>query len=72
MNLSKLQEIIKKEETDVLQPMGSQRVGHNLVTEQKEQQQQHGYQGLGLRHIFWETQFIPQQSHSTLYLSYSA
>ena len=33
MNLSKLQEIVKDRSPGVLQPMGSQRVGHDLVTE---------------------------------------
>ena len=34
MSFSKLQEIVKDREPGVLQSMGSQRVGHNLVTEQ--------------------------------------
>ena len=33
-SLSKLQEIVKDREAGVLQFMGSQRVGHNLATEQ--------------------------------------
>ena len=35
MILSKLWEIAKEEKTGMLQSMGSQRVGHNLVTEQQ-------------------------------------
>ena len=35
MNLSKLQEIVKDREACVLQSMGSQRVRHDLVTEQQ-------------------------------------
>ena len=35
MNLSKLGEIVKDEEPGVLQPMGLQRVRHDLVTEQQ-------------------------------------
>ena len=35
MSLSKLQEIVKDREACVLQSMGSQRVGHDLVTEQQ-------------------------------------
>ena len=35
MSLSKLQEIVKDREAGVLQFMGSQRVGHNLVAEQE-------------------------------------
>ena len=34
MNLSKLQKIVKDEEPGMLQSMGSQRVRHNLATEQ--------------------------------------
>ena len=34
-SLSKLQEIVKDREAGVLQFMGSQRVGHNLVAEQE-------------------------------------
>ena len=33
MNLSKFLELVKDRETDVLQCIGSQRVGHDLVTE---------------------------------------
>ena len=33
-NLSKLQETVKAEKPGVLQSMGSQRAGHDLVTEQ--------------------------------------
>ena len=33
MSLSKLQEMMKDREPGVLQSMGSQRVGHDLVTE---------------------------------------
>ena len=36
MNLSKLQEIVKEGKPGVLQFMGSQRVGHDLVTEQQQ------------------------------------
>ena len=39
MNLSKLQKMVRDGEPGELQSMGSQRVGHNLVTE--EQQQKH-------------------------------
>ena len=35
MSLSKLQEIVKDREANKLQSMGSQRVGHNLATEQQ-------------------------------------
>ena len=35
MRLSKLQEILKNREACVLQSMGSQRVGHDLATEQQ-------------------------------------
>ena len=38
MNLSKLWEITKDRKPSVLQSMGSQRVRHNLVTEQQQQQ----------------------------------
>ena len=41
MSLSKLQEIRRKEEPGLLQSLGSQRVGHDLVS--KQQQQQHPY-----------------------------
>ena len=34
MSLSNLREMVKDGETGMLQSMGSQRVGHNLVTEQ--------------------------------------
>ena len=36
MSLSKLQEIVKRK-AGVLQSMGSQRVGHDLATEQQQQ-----------------------------------
>jgi len=36
MSLSKLQEIVKDREAWLLQSMGSQRVGHNRVTEQQQ------------------------------------
>ena len=36
MNLSKLQEIVKDREPGVLQSMGSQRVRHDLATEQQQ------------------------------------
>ena len=35
VNLSKLWEIVRTGEPGVLQPMGSQKVGHDLVTEQQ-------------------------------------
>ena len=35
MNLSKLWEIVKDREAGMLQPMGLQRVGHNLATQQQ-------------------------------------
>ena len=35
MSLSKLWEIVKDREACVIQSIGSQRVGHNLVTEQQ-------------------------------------
>ena len=35
MSLSKLQEIVEDREPGVLQSMGSQRVGHDLATEQQ-------------------------------------
>ena len=37
MNLSKLQEIVEDGEPGVLQSVGLQRVGHNLVTEKQQQ-----------------------------------
>ena len=36
VNLSKLREIVKDRQAGVLQSMGSQRVGHSLVTEQQQ------------------------------------
>ena len=36
MNLRRLQELVKDRESGVLQSMGSQRVRHNLVTEQQQ------------------------------------
>ena len=36
MSLSKLQEMVKDREASVLQYMGSQRIRHNLVTEQQQ------------------------------------
>ena len=36
MSLSKLQEIVKDREPGMLQAMGSQRVGHDLATEQQQ------------------------------------
>ena len=38
MNLSKLQETVGDRGPDGLQSMGSQRVGHDLVTEQQQKQ----------------------------------
>ena len=38
MNLSKLWEQWRTEEPGMLQSMGSQRVGHDLVTEQQQQE----------------------------------
>ena len=38
MSLSKVPEIVKDREACMLQPMGSQRVRHDLVTEQQQQQ----------------------------------
>ena len=35
VSLSKLWEMVKDEEAWILQSMGSQRVGHNLATEQQ-------------------------------------
>ena len=35
MSLSKLWEIVRTGEPGVLQPLGSQKVGHDLVTEQQ-------------------------------------
>ena len=37
MNLSKLQEIVEDGEPGMLQSVGLQRVGHNLVTEKQQQ-----------------------------------
>ena len=37
MDLSQLWKIMKNREPGVLQAMGSQRVGHNLATEQQQQ-----------------------------------
>ena len=36
MSLNKLREMVKDRETGMLQSMGSQRVGYNLVTEQQQ------------------------------------
>ena len=36
VNLSKLWKVVRTEEPDVLQSMGSQRVGHDLATEQQQ------------------------------------
>ena len=41
MDLSKLWERAKKGKPGMLQSMGSQRTGHKLVTEQKEQKHHH-------------------------------
>ena len=38
MSLSKLQELVMDREAGVLQSTGSQRVGHNWVTEEQQQQ----------------------------------
>ena len=38
MNLGKPWEVLRDREADVLQSTGSQRVGHNWVTEQQEQE----------------------------------
>ena len=43
MQLSKLQETVRIEETGMLQSMGSQRVGHDLVSEEEEEQKQQKY-----------------------------
>ena len=40
MNLGKLWEMVKDREARVLQSLGLQKVGHNLVTEKQQQQQQ--------------------------------
>ena len=40
IKLSKLYEIVEKGEPGVLQSMGSQRVGHDLVTEQRQRPHQ--------------------------------
>ena len=37
MSLSKLWETVKDRKPDVLKSLGSQRVGHNLATEQQQQ-----------------------------------
>ena len=37
MSLSKLREMVKDREVGILQPMESQRVGHDFVTEQQQQ-----------------------------------
>ena len=37
ISLSKLQEIVRTVKAGVLQSMGSQRVGHDLVTEQQQE-----------------------------------
>ena len=49
VNLGKLQEMMSDREPGMLQSTGSQRVGHNLVTEQ--QQQNHTWQYLGAKTI---------------------
>ena len=51
MNLSKLQEIAKDRKPTTLQSMGSQRVGHNLVTKQ----QDHYWQECKLIQLHWKT-----------------
>ena len=42
MNLRKFSEIMKDEEPGILQSMGSQRVGHHLVTEQQGNKKREG------------------------------
>ena len=50
MNLSKLQEIVKAGKPSILQSIGSQRVAHDLATEQQQlNYQYHGFQATGLR-----------------------
>ena len=39
MDMSKLQEIVKEREAGMVQSMGLQRVGHNLVAEQQQHTQ---------------------------------
>ena len=43
MNLSKLREIVKDRVASMLQSMGSQRVGHDLATEQHQRIVKCGY-----------------------------
>ena len=43
MNLGKPWEVLRDREADVLQSTGSQRVGHNWVTEQQQQSLKHAY-----------------------------
>ena len=44
--MSKLQEIVKDGEPGMLQSMGSQRVGHDLATEQQQQHQFNTFRSL--------------------------
>ena len=46
MSLSQLREIVKEGKPDVLQFTGSQRFGHNLVTEQQQKQNTYGHDSL--------------------------
>ena len=49
MNLSKLQGMVKGSEAGVLQSMGSQRIGHNLASEQD----------IRKKYVFWANTAIP-------------
>ena len=53
MSLSKLREMVKDREVGILQPMESQRVGHDFVTEQQQQ----------LCVLDWTEPFIYVSSH---------
>ena len=49
MNLSKLQGMVKGSEAGVLHSMGSQRIGHNLASEQD----------IRKKYVFWANTAIP-------------
>ena len=55
MNLSKLQETMKDREPGVLQSIGSQRVGHDLVTEQQQISEELSRAELLRRNYKWGT-----------------
>ena len=52
MDMSKLQEIVKEREAGMVQSMGLQRVGHNLVAEQQQHTQRDSKRSLQSAHSF--------------------